>query len=296
MARSFYNLPSLTTLAAFETAARKLSFKKAAQELNVTPGAVSHQIKALEAEIGGRLFERKHHGVVLTQAGEELHSVLHLTFSEISRVLVRIRKSPDDVSVSIASTTAVSSLWLMPRMVHFWKEHPEIPVNQFVSDGGTKDRQLGDLSIVYGKRKSTTQPHWELFRDHLAPVCSPDISDSLHDMPLAVLAGQSLIHLEADDDSWTTWQRWFSELNYKGPISRGIRVNNYMTALQAAQDGGGIVLGWQNLVRPILKTGRLVALNAYEIPAPESFFITTSNTDTVGANTKILRDWLLNDA
>lgn len=110
MARSYYNLPSLTTLAAFETAARKLSFKKAAQELNVTPGAVSHQIKALEAEVGGRLFERKHHGVELTQTGEELHAVLHLTFSEISRVLVRIRKPQDDMSVSISSTTAVSTV------------------------------------------------------------------------------------------------------------------------------------------------------------------------------------------
>lgn len=149
------------------------------------------------------------------------------------------------------------------------------------------------MNIVYGKKKPSGQNHRELFRDFLAPVCSPNLIESLHHLPLADLATQPLIHLEADDDSWTTWHRWFSEMGYDGPLSRGTRVNNYMTALQAAQDGGGIVLGWQNLVHPILETGRLVALDKFKIPAPESFYITTPNVDIAGTNVEILQNWLL---
>lgn len=132
MARRYYNLPPLNTLASFECAARNLSIKDAAQELNVTPGAVSHQIKALEGELGTALFERKHRGIGLTENGQRLFASLQRSFSDVSSTLSHVRRTSFDLSVTIAATTAVSSLWLTPRLSRFWKEHGNIPVNQLL--------------------------------------------------------------------------------------------------------------------------------------------------------------------
>ena len=147
MTRRHYSLPPLTTLSSFEAAARKLSFKDAATELNVTPGAVSHQIKALEGELGVALFDRKHRGVDLTPHGLKLFHSLERSFLDISRVLAQIQRSAEDTSVSVAATTAVSSLWLTPRITRFWKEHGNVAVNQVVSDGAGRHGTTTDLRI-----------------------------------------------------------------------------------------------------------------------------------------------------
>ena len=107
MARRYYELPSLTTLAAFEAAARHLSFKNAAQELSVTPGAVSHQIKTLECELGVLLFRRKHRGVELTVEGEELFKTLALSFFKVSQCLKSIQEKYGGNRVTVGSTSAV---------------------------------------------------------------------------------------------------------------------------------------------------------------------------------------------
>ncbi|MBT5983603.1 MAG: LysR family transcriptional regulator, partial [Thiotrichales bacterium] len=134
MSRRYYKLPPLTSLATFETAARHKSFKGAAEELGVTPGAVSHQIKFLETELGLSLFDRKHHGNNLTDHGESLFAVLQSSFTAISSTLANLKRSASDKEVIISATTAVSFLWLPPRLAQFWKQHPEIPVNQHVTD------------------------------------------------------------------------------------------------------------------------------------------------------------------
>jgi DNA-binding transcriptional LysR family regulator len=93
---------------------------------------------------------------------------------------------------------------------------------------------------------------------------------------LEELAALPLIHLDAPDKRWTTWASWFAELGYTGKLRRGIKVNNYMIALQAAQDDAGLVLGWHHLVSPLLQSGALISLNAFSIPAPTSFFLSQS--------------------
>ena len=294
MARRFYDLPPLTTLAAFETAARNLSFKDASTELNVTPGAVSHQIKALEGDLGVALFKRKHRGVALTDNGILLFHALERSFSEIAKTLSRLRKSGDDVSVSVASTTAVSSLWLTPRLSQFWRVNAEVPVNQFVSDYGPRHSENPDLFIQYGKPSDPDKVYSELFRDQLVPVCSPEVAQKLTHTSLDNLSQQTLIHLEADDTSWTTWETWFKELGHTERISTsGYKVNSYMIALQAAQDGAGIVLGWQRLVRPLLEKNLLIPLGPNTLRAPNSFYIVSDPDETISPNARLLKTWLL---
>ena len=293
MTSRHYNLPSLSALAAFEVAARHLSFKNAANELNVTPGAVSHQVKALEHELNSTLFHRQHRGVELTQTGNELFISLQQSFSNISVTLDQIRQPNTDDAVTIGATSAVSSLWLTGALVEFWKKNPNITVNQNVSDNVFLEQNRPDLIIQYGANTDKTLQHHVFYRDELIAVCSPKLADDRHHISLEALANQPLILLQSNVLNWTTWQNWFSALGYDGDIQKGFSVNNYTIALQAAQDDRGIVLGWKRLIRPLLSAGKLVQIGTHSIDAPNQFYI-ISNTDTqISTNTKLLRDWLI---
>ena len=295
MARKYYDLPPLTALAAFEAAARRASFKDAATELNVTPGAVSHQIKALERELGVALFVRRHRGVTLTEQGDMLFHTLESSFNRISAVLTRLRRAADETAVTIAATTAVSSLWLTPRLTAFWKAHGGIAVNQQLSDRPERRLPFADLHIRYGDIDTEDMETFPLFRDELVPVCSPAFAAEHADTRLQSLARMPLIHPDADDITWTTWRTWFSELRYDGEIAKGLKVNNYTIALQAARDDMGVVLGWRRLVRPFLERRVLVTLGPHRIQAPASFYIVSDADDVISPNARLLRDWLLSN-
>lgn len=292
MARAFYDLPPMTTLVAFEAASRHGSFKTAAAELNVTPGAVSHQIKALESELGVALFERVHRGVMLTEEGQDLFTAVQGAFQGMSRSLAQIKRSETERALTVAATTAVSALWLTPRITRFWRERPDIRVNQVVSD--TRVEGSGpDLIIEYGKATGRIGATRKLFTDVLVPLAAPDFVASRPMPELAALAAMPLIHMTAPNTTWTTWKHWFAALGYDGPLARGTRVNNYMIALQAAQDGVGVVLGWKRLVAPFLEDGSLAVFGGYELPAPSSFYITRSPKSAGEESVDLLERWLL---
>ncbi|MEJ2714520.1 MAG: LysR family transcriptional regulator [Acidihalobacter sp.] len=139
----------MTALTCFEAAARNVSFKKAAEEMSVTPAAVSHQIKALETDLECSLFRRHHRGVELTEKGAFLFVAIQRGFETISDAVAELRERPETVDVTIRSSTAVSSLWLTPKISAFWKIHPSITVSQIVSDVPGMHCRC-DLSIHYG--------------------------------------------------------------------------------------------------------------------------------------------------
>jgi DNA-binding transcriptional LysR family regulator len=293
MSRRYYKLPPLTSLATFETAARHRSFKGAAEELGVTPGAVSHQIKFLETELGLSLFDRKHHGNNLTNHGESLFAALQSSFAAVSSTLANLRRSATDTEVTISATTAVSGLWLTPRLSQFWREHPEIPVNQHVTDNPDSQGIAIDLKICYGfVENESTQKH-TLFHDELVPVCSSNFASKNPNPTIEELAQMPLIHLRAKDKNWSNWFSWFTALGHKGKISQGTHVNNYMIALQAASDGTGIVLGWKHLCKPKIDTGELVILGDTSIPAPSAIYIMSEKEELLSENIKALRDFLI---
>jgi DNA-binding transcriptional LysR family regulator len=292
MAKRPYQLPSLKALAAFEAAARHLSFREAAQEINVTPGAISHQVKALEKELGHSLFHRAHRGVALTSQGDRLFAILRKGFSDISAVWDDLSPKTTARGVTICATTAVSSLWLTSRLVRFWQAHPEIAVNQQVTDDPRAEDRY-DLWIAYGDVHDPTAIRTELFRDTLIPLCSPSFAQE-HIVPnLTGLASLPLIHLEASDARWTTWRRWFDQLGHTGQISDGPRMNNYISALQAAQEGAGLVLGWQRLVQPLLASGQLVAFTKYRQASPEAFHLFSKSGAQTRADIETLKSWLM---
>ncbi|MCB1435523.1 MAG: LysR family transcriptional regulator, partial [Alphaproteobacteria bacterium] len=134
MIRRHHNLPSLNALAAFESAARHLSLTRASEELNVTPGAVSKQVKLLEEQIGRPLFVRLHRALQLTQDGEVVAAAMQDAFERVAATLQQVSMSGGARSVSIGTTMAFAQLWLMPRLGTFWNAHQDIIIDHVISD------------------------------------------------------------------------------------------------------------------------------------------------------------------
>ncbi|WP_293576022.1 LysR substrate-binding domain-containing protein [Phaeobacter sp.] len=296
MSRRHYNLPPLTTLSAFEAAARHLSFKNAAQELSVTPGAVSHQIKALEGELGLALFQRKHRGVELTREGQDLFDTVATSFRQISRQLTRIRTSGEDDAVTVGSTTAVAALWLSPVIIRFWREYPDLNIHQITQDRPFHDTGEFDFFIRYGRDSDASLAHTPIYRDELVPVARPELAEMLAGSSLEQLAGQRLIHLQSATQSWTTWGDWFHELGYQGDIASGTRVTSYSLALQLARKGAGLALGWRRLIQPMLDSDKLAVIDGFAVPAPKEFYLVGLADADLSANAKKLKDWILAEA
>ena len=286
-----YNYLPLRALVSFEAAARYDSFKIAAEKLNVTPAAISHQIKGLEQELRIALFRRHHRGVELTETGAFLLVAIQRGFEGISDALDQLRQRARQTSVTIQSTTAVSSLWLTPRLAKFWRAHSNISVSQVVDDKD-RDGAFCDLSIHYGDMSAETDPCSVLFKERISVLCSPEFAERHPARGVSDLGSVPLIQLEKSLSQWTTWEQWASSLGYDGPLQISHSVNNYVIALQAALDGMGAILGWDGLTGEMVASGRLVRLLPDSIASPLDFYIAQHNS--LSPNAEVVFDWLVN--
>ena len=284
-----YDLPSLGDLACFEAAARHLSFKSAASELNVTPAAVSHRIKALEQELTQPLFLRKYRGVELTEAGTLLFVALQRGFATISECVSRVRNSQDKSGVSIASTSAVSGLWLTQLLAMFLEVNPDISVSQIVQDNGIPSGP--DLSIVYGDPDQEHDETRFLFRGRILALGTQKFAETYQINSVYDLLGTPLIHTQTPNQVWTEWPDWFAAVGAPPPGGPRYSLNNYLISLQAAENHIGAVLGWESLLADYLKSGRLVQLVPEAIEAPDPFYLRIH----AGAseNALLFADWLV---
>lgn len=294
MVRRYYSLPSLNALAAFEAAARHLSLTKAAEELNVTPGAISKQVRMLEDELGSPLFIRRHRALDLTREGETMAAALRESFERISATFRQMRTSGGRSSVTIGSTMALAQLWLMPRMGSFWNDHQDIVVDHVISDHARGlDRPDIDLRIRYGDGEWPDEISAKLYDDRIFAVASPDF---IHDHTVKSqedLAKLQLLSVEGMDWTWTTWAGFLRETDVPHRRLNVRRFNSYVIALQAARSGQGVALGWASLVRPLIESGDLLQLTDAEIRAPQSFFVTWSAHRPLSRQAEALKDWLL---
>jgi LysR family glycine cleavage system transcriptional activator len=294
MVRRFYSLPSLGALAAFEAAARHLSLTKAAEELNVTPGAVSRQVRSLEEELASPLFLRRHRTVELTREGETLAASLRDGFERISATFRQIRSSRGQASVTVGSTMAVANLWLMPRMGGFWNQNPDIVVDHVISDHPRGlDRPDVDLRIRYGDGEWPDEVSAKLYDDRIFPVASPAFAKAYPVRSIAELTQLQLLSVEGIDWTWTTWAEFLREIGHPDRRVNVRRFNSYVIALQAARSGQGVALGWASLVAPLIEAGNLVAMTEAEIAAPQSYFVTWSARRPLSPEALMLKEWLL---
>ena len=294
MVRRFYSLPSLIALAAFEAAARHLSLTKAADELNVTPGAISKQVRMLEEELGISLFLRRHRALELTREGETLAAALREGFERMSSTFRQIKSLGGQAVATIGSTMAMAHLWLMPRMGAFWNRHHDIVVDHVISDHPHGlDRPDVDLRIRYGDGEWPDEQSAKLYDDRIFPVASPAFAKAYPVGSVTDLAQLQLLSVEGIDWTWTTWSEFLREVGHTDRHVNVRRFNSYVIALQAARSGQGVTLGWESLVAPLIEAGNLVRVTDAEIAAPQSYFVTWSARRPLSAQAVMLRDWLL---
>lgn len=289
-----YRLPSLTSLAAFEACARHRSVHRAAGELNVTPGAVSRQIKALEAELGVPLFVRAATGLVPTADAEALFAVLSQMFSRTAETVELIRSGNRTRRVTLACTHAFASLWLMPRMGDFWRRHPEVTVDHLISDDARDFRRAEvDLRIRYGHGAWPDETAALLMTETLYPIAGPGFAGAHAGRPAADIPELPLLHVDWADAEWTGWDEFLHRAGIPHGALPGRRFSAQSVLLQACQEDQGLALGWHRLVRPLVEAGRVVPFTGLRMPAPGSYYLSWSANAAPGEAVATLRDWLL---
>jgi DNA-binding transcriptional LysR family regulator len=294
MARRFYQLPSLTGLNTFDACARHGSFTAAAGELGVTLGAVSRQVKALEAELDCPLFLRLHRGVELTPAGIDLFQTLSSSFQQIGRLCQEFRNRSGSAEVTLAATTAFASLWLMPRIGGFWQKYQDINLNHAISDNPLDSGFLhADIRIRYGDGHWRGEKTTKLFDDRIYPVCGRAFAER-HDLRAAAdLLQHPLLQLDGVDPAWSGWEVPLARWNCDIRRANFRRFNNYVVALQAAEENQGILLGWHSQVAALVERGDLVRIGTMEIDAPGSFYLAWAENRPLSESAAHLHDWLL---
>ena len=253
-------LPPLTALRAFEAAARHMSFAKAADELNVTPAALSYQIKALEADLGMAVFRRLNRAVELTEAGRALAPGASDAFAALSAAWRSTKRLNDNGVLTVTAGPAFTSKWLAPRMYEFAQAHPEIELRFLATLRIIDfDRDEVDVAIRFGLGQDKAVFSQPLIREWMTPMMTPDMAEQI-DTP-EKLAQATLIH----DDSISffktpsDWGAWSKAAGVCLDVSHGQRFSQADHALDAAMAGAGVVLGRVSLATRALDGGRLVA-------------------------------------
>lgn len=253
-------LPPLTALRAFDAAARHMSFAKAADELNVTPAALSYQIKSLETDLGTPVFRRLNRAVELTAAGRTLAPGVRDGFDSLSSAWRQTHRLRDNGVLTVTAGPAFTSKWLAPRMYEFAQAHPEIELRFLATLRMVDfDRDEVDVAIRFGVETSDDVYSTSLNREWVTPMMSPALATSIRSP--ADLVKAPLIH----DDSISffrnpcDWPAWCRAAQIDIDTSHGPRFSQADHAIDAALQGAGVVLGRVSLATRDLIAGRLIA-------------------------------------
>jgi LysR family glycine cleavage system transcriptional activator len=290
---------SAGNLRAFEAVARHLNFRAASEEMALTQSAVSRQIQSLEEEVGVSLFLRHTRAVELTSAGAQLLLAVSNALPRIDGAVRQIRQSAGRKSVSLTTFASFASMWLIPRLEQFQRDHPEIDIRIDASDTSLDlDVADVDLALRYGPMANMPANAIRLFGEELTPVASPWLLKS--SAPLkqpADLAQFALI--EAGDAhrthlEWLTWRRWFDEQQQsKLQPRRWLYFNYAYQMVQAALTGQGVVLARLPMVAESLANGDLIEpLPRLRMQSPHAYWLIVGPRSGQRPEIKDFCDWL----
>jgi len=309
------SLPPLNALRAFEAAARHLSFRKAAEELHVTPAAISHQLKALEDFLGVKLFRRANRRVDLTPAARVAAQHLHEGFKSIFAAVERLREGDRGNLLTVSAPPSFAGKWLMPRLYRFVNRHPHIdvrlsarmrsarpearglPVRRDVNDSSLDEC---DVAIRFGDGDFPGMDAQLLLPLGVAPMLSPRLVDAAH--PLRSPADLSHYHLLHDDTAYfrsgrRNWDCWLDAVGVSGlDTSRGVHFSHANLAIDAAVDGLGVVMSVPALASGDLASGRLLVAFDRIVPADHSYYILCAEGAAERPAIRAFTSWLLEEA
>jgi LysR family glycine cleavage system transcriptional activator len=293
-------MPPLNALRAFEAAARHLSLTRAAQELHVTAGALSHQIRGLEDLLGVKLFERRVRAIALTPAGKLLYPGLQTGFSRIHEAVEGLGLARDHRVLVISTPPGFTAKWLAPRLYRFAAENPEIDVRVSSSFGfanfTTDGVDVAIRNLPLGAASDSTLAVELLVELALIPVCSPRLIETHGPLTRAeALARVPLIH----DDTFVrrpeipTWADWFAAARVSGvDVSRGLRFNSTDHALDAAGEGAGVLLAHDLPAYDDLRTGRLIVPVGLALRTERAYCFVCPRNRAERPHVQALRAWL----
>jgi LysR family glycine cleavage system transcriptional activator len=291
------HLPPLSALRAFEAAARHMSFTRAADELHVTPAAISHQIHALEEDLGVRLFHRLSRSIELTASAKVLLPGLTEAFAGIQSSVRRLRAHNDTGTLTVTASPSFAAKWLVLRLHRFQEQCAEVDVRISATDE-VVDLTKGDFDIAvrYGAGNYPGLDVELLFTDEVFPACSPQLLAT--GAPLRTPDDLSLHNLIHDqtverDPLVPTWPMWLKAAGVKNvPAAAGLSFNNMHLALDAAIAGHGVVLAHSAIAAADLAAGRLVRLFTLALPDQFAYFIVTASGALERPKVRAFRDWL----
>jgi LysR family glycine cleavage system transcriptional activator len=288
-------LPSLNALRAFESAARHLSFTRSARELGVTQAAVSHQIRALESELGRPLFVRRTRALALTDTGRDLAPKLSRALDAMEEAAALARSGPRRVRLHVSVIPSFAARWLLPRLHRFRTAQPNIDLHVSLSTELVSLARSGfDLGIRWGYGRYPGLAVWPIMDDEVFPVVSPKLLRAKHKFdPARDLPRWGLLH----DDRHDHWVEWLERANVRDvQATDGLVFNDASLMLQAAVEGLGIALGRRSLVTEDLRAKRLVRVSNIALPTRESYWLAAPRARAEEPSLRAFRTWLLAEA
>ncbi|WNJ92709.1 LysR family transcriptional regulator [Bosea sp. 685] len=284
-------LPSLNALRAFEAAARCESFVKAAEELGVTAGAVTQQIRQLEAWLGFPLFRRLAQGVELTESARNALPKLTRGFDTLGQAVQELRAGHEGRTLTIAALPCIAQLWLSPRLAALQAAFPGLQISvSAMEQPPDPRREPHDLALFYLGAEAIPADALTLGPDMILPVCAPALARTL--TSVGDLAHATLLH----DAVWREdWRRWLAFTGSPGTIdpTRGPSFSLYSLALDAALSGSGVLMGRMSLIAPWLDSGRLIAPFATAKPTGDMLCLTEPHDHALFRRRPGVASWFL---
>ena len=284
MSRPF---PPLSALRPFEAAARLESFSRAAGELHLTHGAVSHQVRALEEFLGTPLFARHGKRVALTAQGRAFAERVRRALAEIAAAAAEVRAPRHERRLGVSELPSFASRWLMPRLVRFMERHPEIEVSVNATTA-LADFASGevDVAIRYGRGPWPPLVCEMFLEDEYFAVASPKLAKQVKEP--ADLLRMRIIH---DDGGY--WTPWFAAAGVplQAPVA-GPRFDDATYALQAAARGEGVTLARRSIVGEDLERGVLKRLFKLSVPSNERYWFVSPRETAQAPKVRAFREWV----
>jgi LysR family glycine cleavage system transcriptional activator len=310
MSRASARLPPLNALRAFEAAARHLSFKKAARELHVTAGAVSHQVKLLEEHLGVALFRRLTRALELTAEAQAMLPKVREGLDSLAAAVARVYAREDLAALTVMAPPNFSARWLVPRLSRFTNAHPNLELH-LASRSSMIDGRDGTSPVVVPVEGAEDAPvvqvrfgngHYpgmvvdEVYSARYVPVCSPKLLKGKHALKTpADLKYHTLLHDDTVMEGIRpTWTDWLEKAGVKGvDATRGTHFSDASLALEAAIEGMGVVLAMRPLLVTEVEAGRLVVPFDVAAETPYSFYVVVPEAALNNRSVAAFRDWLL---
>lgn len=289
---TYRGLPPLSTLIGFESAARLLSFSRAAEELNITQSAISHQVRVLEDHLGQRLFRRIGRRIELVDAGRDFLITAQAALEELRHGVRRLNAYSKPGSVIILMPAALATGWFLPRLDALRAVHPWVDPWVHTSDEAHVSEEA-EIDIVLGPRPWVDPGAQSvlLAEDRLLPLCAPALKATLPDQPDNQRLDQApLLH----DETLNDWQLWFSQVgSARSEFSRGYNFSDTGQMLQAAMLGHGVCLASLRQADQALREGKLITATAAVLDRAEPLYMSCWTRNLTRSPVEALWDWVL---